>query len=150
MVTRKEMLILSQLRRNARQPLIKISNKIGVPISTIYDRIKSCEGNVIKKYATIVDFPKIGFNIRKKILVKVKNPNEFQRFASENPHVNSIYKLSSEFDFLLDCIFMYMNDHDNFNTQMDQAGVLKRMEFFVTEAPKQESFMVDPEFVNKL
>jgi DNA-binding Lrp family transcriptional regulator len=53
--------ILAHLRQNSRTNLTKISKETAVPISTIFDRIKRYNKDVIIKNTVLLDFRKIGY-----------------------------------------------------------------------------------------
>ena len=67
---RSEMMIISNLRNNARQSLTRMGRKTSIPISTIYEKIRCYEEGIIKKYTVIVDFGKLGFATRVSMLLK--------------------------------------------------------------------------------
>jgi len=56
----KDMMLLSNLRANARETLTNISKRTNIPISTIFDRLKLHEKNLIKKHTAIIDFALLG------------------------------------------------------------------------------------------
>ena len=41
-----------------------MSKRLKIPISTIYDKLKKYDGNIIKKHTAILDFEKLGFGIK--------------------------------------------------------------------------------------
>ena len=143
MVSEKEMRVIMELRKNSRSPLVEISKNLSIPVSSVHDLIKSSKA--IKNYTTIVDFPGMGYNIRKNILIKVSNKESFEKFILKSKHVNSAYRLSGKFSYLIDCIFMYMKDHDAFMQQLRSHGVLEKKCFFVTDSVKTESFLSNME-----
>jgi len=84
----KDYRIISHLRKNARVPLTKLSRETSIPVSTIFDRIKANEENIIVRHTTLIDFSTLGFHTRAHILVKVSR--EFRAEAG-----NYLQKLSS-------------------------------------------------------
>ena len=65
---------MSYLRMNARETLTKISRKTKVPVSTVYQRIKNKEVNLILKHTSLIDFRKLGFMTKAQVLI---NPEIF-------------------------------------------------------------------------
>ncbi len=64
--------ILSELRKDAKIKLKTLSRKLGVPLSTLYLRIKKMEKEgLIKNYTITVDWPKLGYKLRAYVLVYV-------------------------------------------------------------------------------
>ncbi|MEM4264151.1 MAG: winged helix-turn-helix transcriptional regulator, partial [Candidatus Woesearchaeota archaeon] len=72
MIKKKDLLIASYLRQNCRIPLTKLARRIGIPVSTIFDRLRSCEGSFIEKQTALLNFQKLGYNTRATVLLKVK------------------------------------------------------------------------------
>ena len=96
MIHDRDIKIMRELRRNSRSSLASIAKKTGIPLSTIYDRIKTKEIELIKKHTSILDFPKLGYNIRAKVLLRIWDTEQFQKFAVQHPNINSVFKLNSE------------------------------------------------------
>ncbi len=46
-MNQKDLKILAYLRQDARMPLTSMSKKTGIPVSTIFDRLRNNENNVI-------------------------------------------------------------------------------------------------------
>lgn len=133
--------IISALRTNSRQTLTKISKKTNVPVSTIYDRIKIHDGKILKKHTTIIDFPKIGYNIRLHMMLKIANKPEFNDMLRESKNVNSVFRVEGDFDFILDCIFKEMSEMQEFMCDINNYGIEMKQVHFVTDEILRENFM---------
>ncbi|MBU0629169.1 MAG: Lrp/AsnC family transcriptional regulator [Nanoarchaeota archaeon] len=146
MIPRKDLLILAELRNNSRESLTEISKRTSVPISTIFDKLRFYQDNLIKKHTTIIDFSKLGFNARANIMVKVdRNAREDARkFLLHHLNVNSVYKISNGFDFLIEGVFKNVRDVEDF---IDVFGGKFKLEqtqvHYIVEDIKKESFMND-------
>ena len=116
MLPKKDLLILTELRQNARETLTNISKKTSTPISTIYDRLKSYKDNIVTKYTTLIDFSKLGYNARANIMVKVDRSvrGEAKNFLLNCHNINSVYKISNGFDFLIEGVFRNVKDVEDF------------------------------------
>lgn len=134
------MLIISNLRRNARQPLINISRQTRIPVSTLYDKIKRFESTIIKKYTALVDFEKLGFNIRLLILLKIKDEEKFKQFLFKSKNVNSAFRISNGYDVILDCIFKYIKEMNNTIDQIEEFSTDKKV-FYVSKVEVREKFL---------
>jgi len=132
---------MSALRKNARQTLTNISKQTKIPVSTIYDRIKKHEKGIIKKHTSILDFSKIGYNIRLNLLLKIKEKEKFQDFILKNMNINSVFKIEGDFNFAIDCIFKQMDEMQYFMEKLNQLGIIKKQTHFVTEEIIRENFM---------
>src|SRR3989338_7813984 len=116
MLAKKDLLILSELRQNARETLTKMSKHTGIPISTIFDKIRYYQTDLIKKHTTLIDFSKLGFNAKANIMVKVGRDSreEARKFLIGHHNINSIYKVSNGFDFLIEGVFKNVKDVEDF------------------------------------
>ncbi len=64
--------ILTELRKDAKVSLKQLAKKFGVPLSTLYQRIKKMEElGIIKNYTVELDWRKLGYGIKAYILVYV-------------------------------------------------------------------------------
>jgi len=63
MIDKTDMGILNILRSNARTPFLSIAKKLKVSESTVRNRVSNLENQgIIKKYSTIVEPSKIGYD----------------------------------------------------------------------------------------
>ena len=151
MLTKKDLLILTQLRNNSRETLTKISKNTGVPISTIFDKIKCYQGNLIKKHTSLIDFSKLGFNARANIMVKVNRDKreEAKNFLLNHLNINSIYKISNGFDFLIEGIFKNVKDVEDFIDSLNGKFKLEQTQvYYIIEDIKKEEFMNNKELLD--
>ncbi|MFC1752750.1 Lrp/AsnC family transcriptional regulator [Thermoproteota archaeon] len=148
---RKDWLILSHLRKNARSTLTQISRKTYIPVTTVYDHLRKYEQKLIMKNACLLDFKKIGFKSKAKIAVRVdNNQRDFVKNLIEHPLVNSLYRLSADFDanfdFMIELIAREQRDIDNFIRDLKRDfPVSNSLIFNVTEDLKREEFLSDSE-----
>jgi DNA-binding Lrp family transcriptional regulator len=143
MLKRKDLLILSYLRNNARQRLTNISRRTHIPVTTIYDNVRRYEKKFIIKHASILDFRKLGFNAKTKIALKVSDSRaELMSYLQEHPNVNSLYRTDSEFDVLAELVFRELRDVDEFlETLKNKFQVEKSLVLNITDDLKREEFM---------
>jgi DNA-binding Lrp family transcriptional regulator len=140
----KDIEILSHLRENSKQPLAKISEKTGIPKSTIHDRIKENERSVIKKHTILLDYYKMGYFCRANILLKVdhRDKNELQSFLSEHPAVNSLYLVNHKYDFMVDVFFHHMKLSQDFLDDLEQRFSIQNKDVnYILHEIKQEEFL---------
>ena len=151
MISKKDLLILSELRSNSRETLTRISKNTGIPISTIFDKIKYYQGNLITKHTTLIDFSKLGFNARANIMVKVDRDKreEARKFLLSHQNINSVYKVSNGFDFLIEGIFKNVKEVEDFIDFLGGKFKLEQTQvYYIIEDIKKESFMNNKEVLN--
>ena len=116
LISKKDLLIVTHLRKNARETLTMISKKTRIPISTIYDRLRMYQGNLIKRYVSLIDFNLIGFNTRAHVMIKLDKDSRdsFKDYVIKHQNVNSVFKINNGYDFLIEGIFRHIKDLEDF------------------------------------
>src|SRR3989338_1676809 len=152
-MSRKELMFLSFLRRDARENITDISKAVEMPVSTLFDKLNRYQNNFIKKHTTLLDFDKLGFKTRAEIAIKVGRGSRdaFVKFLNAHRNVNSVRKVNTSFDFLVEAIFPNINQLDDFVLQIEEKfEVLDKKIYHVIEDIKDEDFMADPKSINVL
>lgn len=143
---RKELRLLSFFRHNARLALTRISRETGVPVSTIFDKLKKYENNIITKHTSLIDFSKLGYNTRATIFLKTNAPSrtELGIFLKKHPNVNNVFRVNNGFDFLIEGIFKTIKDLEKFleNIELTQEITAKEV-YFVIDELSRENFMAE-------
>lgn len=144
MLKEKEILILGHFRNDARISLTKLSKITKVPVSTIFDKIKEYKRtNLIWKYTSLLDFKKLGYEIRTQMLISASKDSRdaLQKFLVNHSRVNNVFRINNGFDFLIESIFKNMQELDEFTRELEEFSPLQRKEFFVMEDIKREEFL---------
>ncbi len=142
-----DLLIISSLRQNAREKLTEMSKKTRIPVSTIFDRIKTHEGNIIKKHTALVDFGKLGYNTRANIILKVnKNDREaMKEFLMQHNSINSAFKINNGYDFLIEAVFANIKEVEDFTDLLEEKFSIKAKQvFYIIDDLKKEEFLSNP------
>ena len=72
MLTKKDEIILSLLKENSKFSSREMSDKTGIPITTIHNRIKRLEEEgIIRQYTAVLDSKKLGKTIQAFIQITV-------------------------------------------------------------------------------
>ncbi len=153
MIKKKDLVIASYLRQNARVPLTRLARKIGMPVSTIFDRIRSCQGSFIAKQTALLNFPQLGFSTRATVLLKVRKESKecLQDYLMNSFNVNSLYKINNGYDFMAEFIFRSIPELENFVESIDeQFGVKIKEVHYILDDLKRETFLAQPELVDTL
>jgi len=149
----KDILLLSNLRANARETLTKISKNTKIPVSTIFDRLRMHEKGLIHKHTTLVDFSRIGFSTRATITLRTqkKYREELKQFLMKHQNINSIYKINNGFDFLIEAIFRNIKDMEDFMEELDEHFKIKAKQiYYIVEDLKREDFLANPHYIDVL
>ncbi len=151
-VKKKDLTILAYLRKNARITLTNLSRKSGIPVSTLFDKLKNTT-SFVHKYTALVDFQPLGFATRAIIVVKMgKNHREEMReFLEQNKSVNTAHKINNGYDYMLDVVFKDMKELEDFLEYLDSKfKIEKRQVFYILEHVKEEEFLSSQEYVDYL
>jgi len=147
---RKEILLLSYFRHNARLALTKISKEIGMPVSTIFDKLKKYEETIITKHTSLLDFNKLGYATRASIFLRTppQNRASLSSFLRGHPSVNTVYRINNGYDFMIDGIFRTVQGMEEFLEHLEiDRGVTQKSVHFVIEEVSRERFMAEPKLV---
>jgi Lrp/AsnC family transcriptional regulator, leucine-responsive regulatory protein len=132
MIDNKDLLILNELSKDAKQKTKNIAKKLEIPITTTHNRIKKLEQeNIIKKYTIEIDNKKINKNITSILMINLN----FQKIQTEKTNIKDIAKqiskykqvkhaslVTGEYDLILNIItkdieelqkFIFENLHNN-------------------------------------
>jgi Lrp/AsnC family leucine-responsive transcriptional regulator len=97
--------ILSLLKANARIKASSISEKIGLSVSSVTERIKKMEkSGVISAYTVLIDQKMIGNDVTALMEVSLEHPKFYDSFAEmieKEKNVISCDYISGDFDFML-------------------------------------------------
>lgn len=137
----KDIDLIKEFRTNGRQSLTRLSKKTKIPISTIYDKLKSYENNIIIKHTALVDFRRLGYEIRVRLFLNAKNREELKTYLLFHHRVNSIFRVNNGYDFEIEALFKNMKEFKDFIESLDQFGLIDLKEHFVLDDVKREGFM---------
>jgi DNA-binding Lrp family transcriptional regulator len=146
----KDLKIIAFLRKNARISLTRLSRRINVPVSTIFDRLKFNECGVIKKHTCLLDFAVLGFHTRANIVFRVDRDDKdgLKEHLLKCSCVNSFCRVNNGFDFMVEGVFRQINDLEEFLDNIESKfKILDKKTFFIIEDLKKEEFMSDPDLM---
>jgi len=144
----KDLLIMSYLRQNSRAQLTTLARKTGIPVSTIFDRLKMKASGLIKKHTSLVDFSMLGFNCSAYVMLKAgKNDKQaLKEHLSKSFYVNNLHKVNNGYDFLVQCVCRDLKQMEEFLDQLEQKFVIKSKEVhYIVEDLCREAFLSDPQ-----
>ncbi len=144
MLKKKDFVLLTLLRANARQSISELARKTKMPVSTVFDRIRKHGNSYIQKHVTMLNFPMLGFNARAHIMLKARDKDELLTHLLKNPNVNTIYKINNGFDFIIECIFQGITELENFIENLEVRSLIKNKDVhYIIEDVKKEAFLSD-------
>ncbi|MCF7799162.1 Lrp/AsnC family transcriptional regulator [Candidatus Woesearchaeota archaeon] len=145
-ISKKDYVLLTALRANARQTLTQISKQTRIPISTLHERLKLQEKDMIQRFAALIDFSKLGFHTKVQLQLKcnVTDKERLRSFLKAHQHVNSIYKIAHEYDFFVEAVFEHIADVENFIENLQQEfAIVDYSAHYITKDIKREGFLAN-------
>ncbi len=146
MLRKSDLMLISQLRQNARQTLTEISKKTKIPISTLFDKLKAQEEDVIRKHTTIIDFSKLGMNCRANVLLKAgrEERDSLISYLKAHPAINNLYKINNGFDVLGELVFPNVKDLEEFLEDLETKFKIEdKKTYYVIDELKREEFDIN-------
>jgi len=126
------MLIISSLRKNARMNLTSMARKTGIPVSTIFDKIKGFQNNIVTKHTTLINFDLLGYNTRANIILKVNKEDKelLKQYLIKSQNINSFYRINNGFDFMIEGIFRNIKEMEEFLEKLEERFNIEKKEYF--------------------
>ena len=130
---KKELSIISYLRRDGRMTLKSLGRATRTPISTVFERLKHFRKTGLIRPTVLLNFDRLGFTARLLVALKVDREirNEVEDYLAENMNVNTVYRVNNGFSILIDCVFLSLQDAEVFLENLDQFKLRKKMVFYL-------------------
>ena len=141
--------LLRALQENSQRSLRELSRQLGLPISTVHEKIKRLERDgFIKGYRAILDEKKLGFTVTGFILVSVNysaapkaTQADIAAKAAKLPNVQEVHIIAGEWDFLVKAKARSVEELGKLVTERlrNIPGVEKTLSIITYETLKEES-----------
>ena len=140
--------ILKLLQEDDRQPLAALSEKIGVAVSTVNDRIKRLvRTGVISGFHARIAPEALGLNLLAFILVSWTNPKveaAFLQKAKASPDVLECHHITGAWNYLLKVRVGTTRDLERFLTEtIKTVDGVERTETLITLSSAKETWQVN-------
>ncbi|MBI4016917.1 MAG: Lrp/AsnC family transcriptional regulator [Candidatus Aenigmarchaeota archaeon] len=143
-MNQKDVRIFACLRQNGRMPISKLSKQTGMPVSTIFDHLRT--NPVIQRHVTLLDFQSLGFSTKAIVLLRAnKNKQELYKYLSAHFNINNLCKITNGYDYCFECVFKNMSELEKFLDTLEERFELKskNVHYIINEI-KREAFLSDP------
>ena len=140
----KDLTIIAHLRKDARIALTDISKKTQIPVSTIFDRLKSTEMDYVIKHTTLLDFEKLGYNSKNIFVIKVSPERRalLKDYLIAHQNVNNIYLTNSNYDYVMETVFRNQKDTQHFIEEIEKHFCVSEIKKFnIIEDIGREKFL---------
>ena len=128
--------------------LTKLSRKTRMPVSTLFDRIKH-RYHPLKRYTCLLDFPKLGFDSRAFVLLKLERDKErCTSFLSKHHNVNTLFRVNNGWHVMAELVFPTMPMLEAFLELLDKKFTIEdRRVHYVLQEIIRERFFAEPDLV---
>ena len=145
-LSKRDMAILTNLRQDARITLTRLSKKTGIPISTIFERLKVFVNSGLVKFIAFADFARLGFVTRVLVAVKVdrRKRDEVRNYLVKHLNMNNVQRINNGFTFLAEAIFAHMEEAEDFVEDLESRFKIRKMRVFhILGDISRERFLTD-------
>lgn len=145
----RDMALLASLRKDSRMKLTTMSRQTRIPVSTIFDRIRTFKGSgLVRRYTSLVDFGRLGHQGHAWILLACnKNDrHQLQETLERHPNVNSLLRINNGWNLMAEVVSPGIREVEDFVEQIeDKARITKKMVLFIIREIRKEEFLASPE-----
>jgi DNA-binding Lrp family transcriptional regulator len=144
MIKKKDVELLAQLRSAGRKKVTEISRELGIPPTTLYDRLSVLESSVGLRHTALVDFNRLGYlrTVHMGFKVGTDDRDAFESHIAKHPALNSLYRVNHGFDFLAHLVFRDANDMKEFLETVQRGFDIREVQIFeVIDEVAKERFL---------
>ena len=144
----KDIEILSCLKKNSRLSASAISQKVGLSVSTVTDRIKKLEtSGVIKQYTLVLDPGTVGLDVSAYIEINMNDKNYIsarsgiRKFVESHPEIVECHTVTGSSAFILEVNTHSMADLERILGELQTCeSEVQTKTSIVLQTIKQETF----------
>lgn len=121
--------ILNALMDNSKSSYRDIAKEVDVSVATVMHRVKGLEKQkIIKRYTTIVDYEKIGYDVEVLIEVRISKGKlfEVEEKIAGHPNVYGVYDVTGDFDAVILARFQNRRSMDTFLKKIQTYDFVER------------------------
>lgn len=131
--------LLNEIRKNSRSSLTDLSYRTGMPLSTVYKRVCKLEDSgLITRHVALIDFEKVGYPFKVGVFITSKQRKDFEEYIKESDNLNTLMKLSGDYDYYAELIFKDMNGYQDFEEAMKSSKFVKKHKIHFMSDVRQE------------
>jgi DNA-binding Lrp family transcriptional regulator len=121
--------IINELISNAKIPLRKLAQKLGISFVTVMNRIRKLEKfDIIKGYQAEVSHEKLGYGVHILMEVRISKGKlfELEKKISKSDNVYAVYDITGEFDAIILAKFKSTRTMDVFLKKVQTYDFVER------------------------
>ncbi len=127
--------ILNILQKNSREPLKSIAEQCFISSPSVSAHIQKLEKEIIKNYRLVVDYEKLGYQIKAfvNISLNTDNKSDFIELVKAIPNVLEVDNITGNYDFILKVLFKDVHDLERFLIKLKPFGSTNTNIVFTTQ-----------------
>ena len=144
--------LLARLRRNARESLSSISRATGIPVTTLFYKLRMLERELMIAYTTLVDSAELGYGVRIWLVARAsrKQSAAIERILRAHKNINNAYRVAGEHglsahEYLAEAVFRDYGTAQEFNRKIADAGARVVLLAITSADLKKEGFLTRAE-----
>ncbi|MDO8628785.1 MAG: Lrp/AsnC family transcriptional regulator [Nanoarchaeota archaeon] len=148
MSTNKDHLLLHHLRHNSRTTLTRLSKKTGIPVSTIFDKIRGNLNNLIKKNTSLINYEALGYHARIQALLKIRREDRenARDYFSKHIAINNAYRINNGYHYIIEAILKDLPAVEQFLEELEKnVNIEDKKVFYIIENIKVEAIFTQGE-----
>lgn len=109
--------ILRELARNSKLSIRELARRVGVPHTTVHERVRRLEREgIIQGYTARIDYKRLGYMVTALILANVigRHIVEVEEWLSRHQNVVAVYDITGEYDIAIMASFKDIDELDSF------------------------------------
>lgn len=148
----KDKVLLAYVRQNSRVRLAKLSRLTGMPVSTIFDRLKKNLHGTITRSTVLLNWDALGMRTRALVLFKSKpeKRDELKEFLLKSPEVNTLQRINNGHDFIAECVFATIGELEAFLDRLSREYGAKTEAHYIIEDLAREAALTSPTLARAL
>ncbi len=146
----KELILVSNLRKNCRETLTKMSKSTGIPVSTLFDMLRKTDK--IRKHTCIPYFSRLGYGVKAfiSISVDVADRAKLKEHLLTHPNLNSLFKINNGYDYMAEIICKSLHELEMISDALDlEFTVQKKAINYIIEDIAREEFFSNASMCHK-
>ncbi|HZX45503.1 MAG TPA: Lrp/AsnC family transcriptional regulator [Candidatus Nanoarchaeia archaeon] len=121
--------LINALLLNSKLSYRELAKEVNVSVATAMHRVKRLENEkVIKRYTTIIDYDKAGFDVEVLVEMRISKGKLFQveKEIANHPNVFAVYDLTGDFDAAILARFQNRKAMDSFLKKIQTYDFVER------------------------
>lgn len=121
--------ILNVFIENSRLSYREIAKKVKVSVATVMNRVNKLENDgMLKRYVSIVDYEKLGYDIEVVVEVRIAKGKLFdvEKKIATHPNVYGVYDVTGNFDAMIFARFTNRRSMDAFLKKIQTYDFVER------------------------